>query len=306
MKMQNIIATLWGLVALISAVYAPAALAETVEGKPGYDKGCAICHNSGVAGAPKLGDPEAWREPLAKGMGALYKSALEGTPRGMPARGGVDGRSLTDNEVKDAVNYMVDKVRDAIAAAPAATDTTSKAAADTVKPVAPVLFSFNRLLRPLDKRNLAPPDDGIHDPENEGTHMLQPPAVGMAELVKSNFGNRVDWVASLESKKVTPRWERTNPDAEGIVMDMNILRVPRGSMPNVVFPHKQHTEWLECSNCHPAIFIPQKGANQISMPLILLGQKCGVCHGKVSFPISECRKCHSQKKDVPQRAAGTP
>ena len=29
---------------------------------------------------------------------------------------------------------------------------------------------------------------------------------------------------------------------------------------------------------------------------ILLGQKCGVCHGKVAFPVSECRACHSRKK----------
>ena len=87
---------------------------------------------------------------------------------------------------------------------------------------------------------------------------------------------------------------------------MDIVRVPRGAIHNVVFPHKQHTEWLACANCHPAIFVPQKGANQISMPLILSGQKCGVCHGKVAFPPSECSKCHSQKKVAPQHEAGTP
>jgi hypothetical protein len=48
-------------------------------------------------------------------------------------------------------------------------------------------------------------------------------------------------------------------------MDLNIVREVKGSMPDVVYPHKQHTEWLDCSNCHPAIFVPQKGANQISM-----------------------------------------
>ena len=68
-------------------------------------------------------------------------------------------------------------------------------------------------------------------------------------------------------------------------------------MPDVVYPHKQHTQWLDCANCHPAIFIPQKGANQISMASILLGEKCGVCHGKVAFPVSDCRRCHSQPKE---------
>ena len=78
-------------------------------------------------------------------------------------------------------------------------------------------------------------------------------------------------------------------------MDLNIVREVKGSMPDVVYPHKQHTEWLDCSN-YPAIFKPQKGANQISMAGILLGQQCGVCHGKVAFPVSECRLCHSKPK----------
>ena len=80
-------------------------------------------------------------------------------------------------------------------------------------------------------------------------------------------------------------------------MDLNIVReVKKSPMPDVVYPHKQHTEWLDCSNCHPDVFIPKKGADQISMAAILLGQKCGVCHGKVAFPVTECKRCHSSKK----------
>ncbi len=294
MEIKNIITTIF-----LGVVLAPVALAQQVEVKAAYDKACAICHMTGNGGAPRLGDPAAWKEPVSGGLGRLYKSALEGTPKGMPAKGGVDGRSLTDNEVRAVVDFMVDKVRDVLKDAP---ETASSMA--TAKPLAPINFNFNRMLRQTAKRNLAPADDGIHDPANDGTALLQPPLQGMAELVRSNFGNNTDWVVSLESKKVTPRWERTNAMAEGIVMDLNIVRVPKGSMPNVVFPHKQHTEWLECSNCHPAIFIPQKGANQISMPLIMLGQKCGVCHGKVAFPVSQCAKCHSQKKELPPKVVG--
>jgi c(7)-type cytochrome triheme protein len=54
--------------------------------------------------------------------------------------------------------------------------------------------------------------------------------------------------------------------------------------------------WLDCSNCHPAIFTPKKGANSMSMAEIILGKGCGICHGKVAFPVSECRRCHSQSK----------
>ena len=295
MKIKKLITTVF-----FGMVLAPVALAE-VEVKAAYDKACGICHATGVGGAPRLGDANAWREPVSGGMARLYKSALEGTPKGMPAKGGQDGRSLTDNEVRAVVDFMVDKVKDSLKDVAG----LAPSPASPSKPLPTVAFNFNRLLKQAAARNLAPTEDGIHDPAGEGTQMLQPPVLGMSELVRSNFGNNTDWVASLESKKVTPRWERTNALAEGMVMDLNIVRVPKGSMPNVVFPHKQHTEWLECSNCHPAIFIPQKGANIISMPLIMLGQKCGVCHGKVAFPVSQCTKCHSQKRDVQmQKAAG--
>ena len=50
-------------------------------------KTCGICHTSGVAGAPKIGDAEAWKPRLAKGMDELVKSVTNGMgampPRGM-------------------------------------------------------------------------------------------------------------------------------------------------------------------------------------------------------------------------------
>jgi len=157
--------------------------------------------------------------------------------------------------------------------------------------------AFNRLLTPASKRNPAPAEDGIHDAAGPGAAQLQPPKAAFNDLPKSTSGNYIDWVKALEDGKINPRYDKTDPDAKPVVMDLNIVREVKGSMPNVVYPHKQHTEWLDCSNCHPAIFIPQKGANDISMAAILLGEKCGVCHGKVAFPVSECRRCHSQKKE---------
>ncbi|MEW8018103.1 MAG: c(7)-type cytochrome triheme domain-containing protein [Candidatus Thiodiazotropha endolucinida] len=156
--------------------------------------------------------------------------------------------------------------------------------------------SFNRLLKPPSKRNPSPAKDGIHDPDNDGTHILQAPKDSFSQLTKSNSGNRVDWVAAIEKGEINPRFDRLDPEKVPIILDLNIVREVKGSMPDVVYPHKQHTEWLDCSNCHPAIFVPMKGANNISMASILLGEKCGVCHGKVAFPVSECRKCHSKNK----------
>jgi len=274
---------------------------------------------------------------IAKGKPALYQSALKGTPKGMPAKGG--NLTLPDDAVKAAVDYMVAAAGGAKAAAdkpepkkaakaeakpepkkeakpepkpepvkaeaPAAPAPAAAAPVVTTTASAADVNSFNRLLKPASKRNLPPPEDGIHDPSNDGTHALQPPLTAFGSLPKSFAGNRVNWVEAIGSGKIKPRWDRTDLTAEPIVMDMNVVREVKGSMPDVVYPHKQHTQWLDCSNCHPAIFVPQKGANQISMAAILLGEKCGVCHGKVAFPVSECRLCHSKKKDlVPVKAAG--
>ena len=163
--------------------------------------------------------------------------------------------------------------------------------------------AFNRLMQPPSKRNPPPALDGIHDPQSPAVAALQTPRQSFQSLPKGKSGNYVDWVEALESNKIAPRYDRTDPKVEPIIMDLNIVREVKGSMPNVVYPHKQHTEWLDCSNCHPAIFIPQKGANQMSMASILLGRQCGICHGKVAFPVAECRRCHSQSKQ--QAASAT-
>lgn len=312
--------------------------AGPANGKAVYDATCIACHSTGAAGAPKLGDVAAWAPRIKTGANALIASAIKGKGV-MPARGG--NLKLTDAEVQAAVNYIISQSAPSAptAAKPAPAPAkpvpakpapvVSKAIGPTAKPAAPVVTAaaaapvvaapaqatpapapaaaanvnnFNRLMRPPAQRNLPPPTDGIHDPANEGTHSLQPPLTAFATLPKSNDGNRIDWVKSLNENLIVPRFDRLDPAVKPMVMDLNIVREVKGSMPDVVYPHKQHTQWLDCSNCHPAIFIPQKGANQISMASILLGQKCGVCHGKVAFPISDCRRCHSKSKPLALKA----
>lgn len=65
--------------------------------------GCAACHDSGAAGAPKLGDTQAWSARLEQGTEALYQSVFEGKGA-MPARG---GSSASDEEIEAVVDYMV-------------------------------------------------------------------------------------------------------------------------------------------------------------------------------------------------------
>jgi len=162
---------------------------------------------------------------------------------------------------------------------------------------------FNRLMTPMSERNPPPAEDGIHDPENFGTGLLQTPRESFSSLPRAPSGNNVNWTNALENGDINPRYDRDDEEVKPIVMDLNIVREVKGSMPDVVYPHKQHTEWLDCANCHPAIYIPQKGANQISMAQILLGDSCGICHGKVAFPVSECRRCHSKPKTGAQKVS---
>lgn len=327
-------------IALLATALAFSAPLLAESGKDVYSKVCVTCHGSGLAGAPRYGNAADWTPRLAGGMAGLYQSALKGTPKGMPAKGG--HLTLADADVKAAVDYMVGAVKDAAKLAKAEPEAKKEepkkpepkkeepkklevkptvapapVAAVPSMPVAEAASSgaaaaaagsadansFNRLLKPASKRNLPPPEDGIHDPTNDGTHALQPPLAAFGALPKSFAGNRINWVEAIGQKKINPRYDRNDPKAEPIVMDLNIVREVKGSMPDVVYPHKQHTEWLDCSNCHPAIFVPQKGANQISMAAILMGEKCGVCHGKVAFPVSECRNCHSKKKDMAKVAS---
>ena len=185
----------------------------------------------------------------------------------------------------------------------AQTETAEPAAAKpTKKPSA--ANTFNRLLkRPASAPHAAPADDGIHDPANPGTHLLQWPSEAFEGLPGTNDGNRIDWVKSLEDGLIAPRYELEDPDAEVFTLDLVIVREVKGSMPDVVYPHLPHTEWLDCTNCHDEIFVPAKGENQISMAAILLGQKCGVCHGKVAFPVTDCRRCHAKPKTEEQLRA---
>jgi len=280
------------LLALLATTYVVTA-ADMGSGKQVYDTACVGCHASGVLKAPKLGDKQDWSKREQQGLQVLLTHAIKGF-KNMPAKGG--NPTIKDKEIEVAIKYML--ASSGLSQYAQSGQTESKTAQGGKEDRSSSVNSFNRLMKSSDEWNLPPSEDGIHDPDNGGTHMLQKPKQAFETLSSSKSGNRVDWGKALESNEISPRYDRLDDQVKPIIMDLNIVREVKGSMPDVVYPHKQHTEWLDCSNCHPAIFIPQKGANQISMAGILLGQKCGVCHGKVAFPVSECRRCHSKQKTL--------
>ena len=102
----------------------------------------------------------------------------------------------------------------------------------------------------------------------------------------------VDWVKAMDLGIIEPRADILGK-SKMMSLDMDILFKDTAQMPWVKFPHLAHTKWLACSNCHPAIFIQKKGANNPSMDGILAGEHCGRCHDKVAFALWTCERCHS-------------
>jgi len=93
-----------------SAAPAPAASASSGprSGKAVFDAACSACHSTGVAGAPVVGNAEAWAPRIDKGMETLKNHALNGF-NAMPARGAC--ADCSDEEIINAVQYMVEQAQ---------------------------------------------------------------------------------------------------------------------------------------------------------------------------------------------------
>jgi len=70
-----------------------------------YKATCAACHDSGVAGAPKLGDKAAWAARIGVGLEKLAASGAKGKGA-MPPKGGAD---ISDAEFTRVVAWLANK-----------------------------------------------------------------------------------------------------------------------------------------------------------------------------------------------------
>lgn len=98
------------LAGAVSATEKPLQLAQISEGFDAaktYTQSCFACHNSGAAGAPKVGDAEDWTARMEKGMDAVVQNAINGLNGVMPAKGLCF--TCTDDELKAIVEYMVEQ-----------------------------------------------------------------------------------------------------------------------------------------------------------------------------------------------------
>lgn len=73
-------------------------------GQHRYEQTCKLCHETGLAEAPKFGDKADWSRRMAQGMDTLFKHAIQGL-KAMPPKGGC--ATCSDEEIKKAVEYMI-------------------------------------------------------------------------------------------------------------------------------------------------------------------------------------------------------
>jgi c(7)-type cytochrome triheme protein len=120
--------------------------------------------------------------------------------------------------------------------------------------------------------------------------------MGDQRLPKDRYG-LIDWVKLVKGNMIAPKPSLDPTFEEMPPLNMDVLIEAKGDfVDDVVYPHWIHTYWLKCDVCHPKIFIPAKGQNNMTMVGIAEGKWCGRCHGKVAFPLTDCSRCHVKPK----------
>ncbi len=117
-------------------------------------------------------------------------------------------------------------------------------------------------------------------------------------MPKERLGNGINWEKAQAEGLIKPinYIEGISIKRPSMTIQKDFALNPKiEGMPDIIYSHKKHTVWNGCEVCHPEIFIGvKKGATKYSMIEIFDGKFCGVCHGKVAFPLTDCQRCHSK------------
>lgn len=117
-------------------------------------------------------------------------------------------------------------------------------------------------------------------------------------LPKALYGNKINWNQAEEEGLI-----KTKDFIEGVSFPekspiKNTHEESRSSMaeglPGIIFSHPKHASWTGCGMCHPEPFALELGKTKMTMKEITAGKYCGMCHGKVAFPLYNCSQCHSK------------
>ena len=137
---------------------------------------------------------------------------------------------------------------------------------------------LSRLVHPADSKENRPPIEDASTWE-EALALLPKDATGQP-----------DWDTAVRDGVVMPRaLDPADRDAGAFKLDFYL----KGANPmfDAYFPHSSHLEWMGCDSCHPAVF--KYRDNDMSMAAINQGEYCGACHGKIAFPVTACKRCHT-------------
>ena len=125
------------------------------------------------------------------------------------------------------------------------------------------------------------------------------PDVKTLRFLPRDSYNFVDWAKALSDGIIAPLDSIAGEEDHVVQFSKDIvIKSKMDFMPDVLFPHNVHNFWLSCNNCHPKFFEAKAGATPISMAGIWNGEFCGRCHDKVAFPLRNCFKCHSLKRET--------
>lgn len=107
----------------------------------------------------------------------------------------------------------------------------------------------------------------------------------------------IDWIKLRDMKVIKPVISLSKDFKEEIRETAILFEAESKSTKDVVFDHKIHTWWHNCSTCHPRIFKEELGGNDVRMIYNAEGKYCGECHSRVAFTFADCLKCHKVPKE---------
>lgn len=125
-----------------------------------------------------------------------------------------------------------------------------------------------------------------------------------ATLPRTKHGDRIDWGRAVAGGSIRPAAALRGEASLSRPLPAHLERPLRWSTNTsgvyVMFSHRAHIVWLDCANCHPAIFdLKHTGTIAFDKEKNLYGMYCGSCHMTVAFPSNSCGRCHPGQRDWP-------
>lgn len=94
-----------GLIFLYFVTYTAIANAQAFDPAQAYQANCFVCHGTGAAHSPEVGDVIEWEIRLEKGFDTLVQNTINGLNSVMPARGLCT--DCSDEQLIAIIEYML-------------------------------------------------------------------------------------------------------------------------------------------------------------------------------------------------------